>query len=239
MHEARELRDRLKLFWGVVPTGNSILWREMKSPRMLCNLGFLAVLFLAASLTAYAGPVQLNLNFDSRGGNASVGVTAGGPSSGDVDGLTCVNGTCIDMSVGFSTGSPISTVAYSCRGPNQVISTCYTMDYGAGGFVSISVTDYATGTIENFLGTLTGGTGQIQPNSDVGAFLDTGYSFNGNFILNGYSGQGSLDAQCGYSLACTGDLSFSGVATPEPNSLVLLLSGAGILMGLIRRKIWA
>jgi len=44
----------------------------------LCNLSFLAVLFLAASLSAYAGPVQLNLNFDnSNSGQASAlcGVT--------------------------------------------------------------------------------------------------------------------------------------------------------------------
>lgn len=209
--------------------GGCVMTRFRSS--ILYDLSFLAVLFLSASLSAYAGPAQLNLNFSNQGnGNASVGVTAGGPSSGGLDTETCVNSACSDMSFGFATGSPISTVASSCRGPNQVISTCYTMGYGAGGFVSISVTDYGTGTIENFLGTLTGGTGQIQPNSDVGAFLDTGFSFNGSFILNGYTGQGSLDARCGYSLECTGDLSFSGVATPEPNSFVLLFSGAGILL---------
>lgn len=43
--------------------------RQMKK---MCNLTFLAVLFLAASLTAYAGPVQLNLNSDnSNSGQAS------------------------------------------------------------------------------------------------------------------------------------------------------------------------
>jgi len=217
----------------------------MSKLRILCNLSFLTVLFLAASLSAYAGPAQLNLNLDLFNGNLGgyVTVTPGGSSSGDMQTLTCDStGSCFFVNFAFVTAaSPLSTTGVPCNGATVgLISTCLTMTYGAGGLASISIIDAVTGTtIWNFLGTTTGGTAQYYPDRNLLVMTATGESFDGGFILNGYNGQGGVDAQCGFSLGCSGNMNFYGVATPEPNSLVLLLSGAGILAGLIRRKMWA
>lgn len=70
--------------------------------------------------------------------------------------------------------------------------------------------------------------------------------FGGSFTLNGFTGGGSLSVEedfCPYEPGgcdiTTGDLSFSGTQTPEPGSLLLMLSGVGILTALARRRILA
>jgi len=182
--------------------------------RTLRNCIYLAVFVLLTSGSCLASPVNLNLNF-TDGVSWLIPFSSGG-----------ISFTNNNVFVYFEPG-PVETDVLSGH-------TSYTT-YGPGGSVNI----YANGV--EYTGAFT----SADSVWSIGTVLET-VMFGGSFTLNGFTGLGSLgvaENSCpnepGECFITEGGLSFSGTQTPEPGSLLLMLSGAGILTALARRRILA
>ncbi len=194
----------------------------MKSLRMLCNLGWVAIFLLCASLPCFADSSQLNLNLSGQLG--FVGLDSG---SGAFHG-TLPDGS--EWFVDFGAGPPTSVEATSgCRDLSDPDTQCITANtYGGGGSITIDFEN------QIFTGLILGGSGEL----DLGN-LPFFQRVSATFTLTGYNGVGTVSVSEGIPMFQSASLSFTGTATPEPGGFLLLFSGAGILAGLIGRRMWA
>lgn len=179
--------------------------------RTLRNCTYLAVFVLLTSGSCLASPLNLNLNFTNGSSWLAPDSSSGGISFPNDN-----------VSVDFVAG-PLES-AFSA-------GHSFEETFGRGGSVNIDVNGI------EYTGAFTSANAQ-------GSLSDV--SFGGSFTLNGFTGGGSLSVEedfCPYEPGgcdiSTGALGFSGTQTPEPGSLLLMLSGIGILTALARRRILA
>jgi hypothetical protein len=195
----------------------------MKNPCNLRNCIFLAVFLLIVCPPNFA-QTTLTINFFTRTADLSGG--APGAMSGGVDATP-------DGGAFFTTSSNF-TFTFTAFDPSLcgTFPNCgqYDNSYGGGG--SVSVFDQS-GII--YTGEFTGGQSTVQV---IPQF--TNRHFLGNFVLNGFSGVGTLEANEGFDEPNFGLVSYTGTAvTPEPSSFVYALSGVAIILGVFWRKLWS
>ena len=197
-------------------------------PRIVRNSSCVAVLLLLACGSCFASTTQLTFNYDHLGVlTTSIPVSDGTIEfpdhitvSFDGGGFSSLPGP----SAICSPGEDPSACIEDCE-QTFVTGACFIDTFGAGGSIDI----YVNGFLK-YTGTFTSAS---STGSDIFA------AFSGTFILNGFTGTGSLFAEEGDNAGVNGaSLIFSGTAqTPEPNSLLLMFSGLGILAAIARRRI--
>jgi hypothetical protein len=197
----------------------------MKNPCNLRNCIFLAVFLLIVCPPNFA-QTTLTINFSGVGpGTADLSGGAPGAMSGSVDATS--------GGAGFTTSSNF-TYTFTPFDPSfcGTFPNCGQYDnfYGGGGSVSVFP---QSGII--YTGRFTGGQSTVDVTPQF-----TDHHFLGKFVLNGYSGVGTLEANAGFDEPNFGVVSYTGTAvTPEPSSFVYALSGVAIIVGIFWRKLWS
>ena len=177
----------------------------MKVMRIFGGCGVCAVLLLMAGAPCWAGPSQLNLNLT----NGSLGFAIDGSGGGDFsDGV-------FEARVTFQAGPITSFGSEGC--PDNCF---FNAESGPGGFIDIVLLNGQT--VAEFTGSFIGAEFWAD-GEDLG-------NFDAEFVLNGFTGTGSIHFAFGPTIDPNGEngsLTFSGTATPEPGTLALL--GTGLL----------
>ncbi len=198
--------------------------------RIVRNLSCVAVFLLLVCGSGFANPTELNLNFQSgtettgppfsSGALVFFSPNGGLPVVADVlfDGgsFTVVPGP----NANCNAGENPSTCIGNCE-QNEPLTECTADIFGAGGSIEI----YANNT--EYIGTFL--RAKSVDSEDFAAF-------SGTFILDGFTGEGSLFAQEGDSGGVTGG-SLTFAPTPEPSTLLLMFFGMGFLAASARRRI--